>query len=80
MERTPVESSQLKSIGYDLEGGILEVEFKGGGVYRYSGVSPITHLELIQAGSVGKYFGQHIRGKFKTEKHEPPPAAEGASA
>ena len=36
MYRIPVSSSNLASVGY--EGGILEIEFKSGSVYQYSGV------------------------------------------
>lgn len=82
MERTPVESSQIRSIGYDAEKLTLEIEFKGSStLYRYFDVPPEKFKELLdtQLQSIGKYFGQHIRGKFKFEKHEPE-AAEGASA
>jgi hypothetical protein len=71
MEREPVKSSQLKSVGFDAESGILEVEFNGGGIYRYLSVTKETHQGLMEAQSIGKYFGQQVRGKFKFEKQEP---------
>jgi len=71
MERTAVESSQIVSIGFVPELETLEIEFKGGKVYRYFEVPGIQHTELMAAESKGKYFGQHIRGKFKFEKLEP---------
>jgi len=35
MKRQAVESSNLASVGYDVENEILEVEFKHGRVYQY---------------------------------------------
>jgi hypothetical protein len=37
MNRTKVSSSNVSSVGF--ENGVLEVEFHGGSIYRYSGVS-----------------------------------------
>jgi hypothetical protein len=79
MERTPVESSQLVSVGYDPATSTLEIEFKGGGIYQYFDVSPEVHKAFIEAESLGRYFGKEIRGKFKFEKLPPPEKAEGAT-
>lgn len=79
MERVSIKSSLISEIGYDPETSTLEVLFSNGGVYRYFDVPPEKAFDLHHAESIGKYFGQHIRGKFKFEKHEPE-AAEGASA
>lgn len=67
-DRTKVDSSNLKSIGYDGEGMILEVEFKGGSVYRYFGVSSEIHRDLMSAQSKGSYFYKKIKNNFKFEK------------
>ncbi len=81
MDRTPVTSSNIKSIGY--EGGVLEVEFLGkkadapGAVYRYEGVPIDVHADLMSAPSIGRAFGLLIRnGGFAVEKVEPEPKAE----
>jgi hypothetical protein len=66
--REPVESSSLLSIGYDPEEQVLEAEFVDGSVYRYEGVPPELHLELITAPSLGRYFNAHIRDDFKGER------------
>jgi hypothetical protein len=79
MDRREVESSQLKSVGYDAEKRILEIEFKGGGVYQYFDVPAETHKALMEAESMGKYFGKEIRSKFKFAKLPPPEKAEGAT-
>lgn len=53
MDRMPIQSSHLKSVGY--KNGVLEVEFKNGQVYQ--GECEREHYEnLIAAESAGKYF------------------------
>lgn len=67
MDRTPVVSGQLVSVGYDPETRILEVEFKNS-VYRYFDVPTEIHAALMEADSKGRHFGNKIRGQFKFEK------------
>lgn len=64
MNRTPVKSSQIASIGHDPATNTLAIEFNGGKVYHYEGVPAEAHADLMAAESVGKHFGAHIRGKF----------------
>ena len=61
MERVAVSSSNLASVGYDVNGAILEVEFNHGGVYQYSGVSSEIHQGLMSAGSHGAYFDKFVK-------------------
>lgn len=68
IERKPVKSSQLSSIGYDPEKLVLEVEFSTGAVYQYFQVKPEHHQALLAADSIGSHFGQNIRGKFSYSK------------
>jgi hypothetical protein len=56
MQREPVESSMLRSAGYDPEREILELEFNNGRIYRYFGVPPEVFVELLNAESKGRYF------------------------
>lgn len=62
--RTPVASSNLKSVGFDDDEGVLEIEFHSGGVYQYADVSPETYRELLSAQSRGRYFHENIRGQY----------------
>lgn len=62
MQRKPVSSSNIVSVGYNPEIKTLEVEFKGGGVYSYPGVTDNKYHELINADSIGSHFHKHIRG------------------
>ena len=50
MERIPVSSSNLASVGY--QDGILEVAFKSGSVYQYTGVPESVYEALIDRKSV----------------------------
>ena len=61
MQRTPVESSNLASVGYDPNSATLEVEFRKSGVYQYFGVPPEEYEGLMNAGSKGTYFDQRIK-------------------
>lgn len=64
MQRKPVESSQIRSIGYDAATETLEVEFKGGEVWQYSHFPQQMWLEFESAPSIGKYFSSQIRARF----------------
>jgi KTSC domain len=61
MNRTPVSSSNLASVGYDSSSQVLEIEFLHGGIYRYSGVPSSVFSGLMAASSHGSYFDQHIK-------------------
>lgn len=67
MERKPVKSSNIKSIGYDAKTRKLEVEFNSG-VYSYDNVSPEKHSALMASESVGGYLHTHIKGKHEHKK------------
>jgi len=64
MDRTPVRSSNIRSVGYAPETKTLEVEFHSGGVYQYSGVPVTTYQGFIRAASKGSYFHDHIKGRY----------------
>jgi hypothetical protein len=61
MQRTPVTSSNLKSVGYDPDTRTLEIEFHSGGIYQYSGVPEAVYSGLMSASSHGSYFDSHIK-------------------
>jgi KTSC domain-containing protein len=62
MDRIPVSSTELASIGYEEANSVLEVEFRKGGVYRYFEVPVEVFKELMAAPSKGSYFNRVIRG------------------
>ena len=63
MNRIPVKSSNIKSIGHDPDTGIMHVEFSSGDIYEYAGITAQEHRMLLTANSVGTHFHQNIRGK-----------------
>lgn len=64
MNRTPVTSTSILSVGYDDLTFVLEVEFATGRIYQYFDV-PRAHFDaMLTAGSVGAYFNANIRDVF----------------
>lgn len=68
MRRERVESSSIRSIGYDADGAVLEVEFRHGGVYRYFAVPRSTHAELLAAPSKGAFLADRIKPRHGVER------------
>ena len=68
VDRHPVRSSNLKSIGYDLKRSVLEIEFVDGGVYQYSGVPESVHQALMAAASHGSFSHHRIKDKYAYRK------------
>ncbi|QPE05515.1 KTSC domain-containing protein [Microbacterium schleiferi] len=65
MNREPVTSSNLSSVGYDESSQTLEVEFKNGNIYQYFDVPSSEHIELMRSDSVGTYFSANIRTAYR---------------
>ena len=65
VQRVPVESSNLVSVGYNVRLQQLEVEFKTGVVYGYSAVPRRLYEGLLLAESAGRFMGRYIKGKFE---------------
>lgn len=68
MNRQPVTSSNIASIGYDADSQTLEIEFLNGGVYQYFDVPQHVHEELMNADSHGQYLAQNIKGVYRYSK------------
>ena len=64
MERTQVESSNIESIGYDIDSETLEIEFIKGGLYQYCDVPEYVYGELMSASSHGGYLASNIKGTY----------------
>ncbi|WP_123539226.1 KTSC domain-containing protein [Halosimplex salinum] len=65
MNRTPVSSSNLKSVGYDQSSNTLEIEFHGGRVYQYYNVPKRIYQGLMAASSHGKYHHRQIKDSYR---------------
>jgi hypothetical protein len=65
IERFAVDSSSIKSIGY--QDGICVLEFTSGHLYAYP-MSEEQFTGFAQAESKGRYYAANIKGKISGEK------------
>lgn len=68
VEREPVSSSNLLSVGYDAASETLEIEFKTTGVYQDPNVPQFMWERLMMADSVGKFFNAEIKNAYACVK------------
>ena len=68
MERKPVTSSNIASIGYDENSSTLEIEFLNNSIYQYFDVPQHIYQALMQADSHGQYLAQNIKGAYRYSK------------
>ena len=64
MERTPVDSSTVLSVGYEPTTATLEVEFKSGGTYQYYNVPEPIYQGFMASDSKGKYLHVYIKPAY----------------
>jgi uncharacterized protein len=64
MEREPVSSSTILSIGYESGSQTLEVEFKHGGIYQYYNVPETVYQQFMESTSKGQFHHTYIRNAF----------------
>lgn len=64
MQRELLQSSSLRSVGYDPETQTLEVEFQQGEIYQYLGVPEFLYRGLALARSKGKFFNRNVVDRF----------------
>ncbi len=66
MKREPVESSAIKSIGYNEDKKLLEVEIlETGRIYKYFDVPLEEYLDFMDAKSLGEYYNRVIKEKYE---------------
>jgi hypothetical protein len=68
MRRKPVDSSAMRSAGYDEATRTLEIEFPDGDVYDYFEVPRETWRAFESAPSKGLFFSGEIRDRFAFER------------
>ncbi len=68
MYRRPVDSSLIRSVGYDIASSVMEVEFDAGSVYEYFDVPLSIYSELMSAGSKGSYFNEYVKDLYPYEQ------------
>jgi hypothetical protein len=67
MQRQDVESTVIDAIGYSH---VLEIRFESGRIYQYYDVPEEVYNAMLTAPSKGKYFNEHIRGKYSYQEIE----------
>jgi len=68
MNRILVSSSNIRSIGYDPQSSILEVEFTSGDIYQYFDVPEHLYHELMSAPSMGQFLNDYIKYSYRYQK------------
>jgi hypothetical protein len=68
MLRKWLSGSELRSVAYDKEKQVLEIEFHNGWVYHYYKVPPYIHRKLISATSHDSYYNNFIKNVFSFTK------------
>ena len=68
MERKRVNASTIRSVGYDAGKQLLEIEFSGGSIIQYRGVSPEVHRRFMSSPSQGSFFQDQIDENFPATK------------
>ncbi|RPD44860.1 KTSC domain-containing protein [Hymenobacter sediminis] len=69
MQRRPVRSSSLKAVGYDAATLTLEIEYRHGGLVRYTGVPATIYEALLQVPGKAMFVEQVVeRGGYGREQ------------
>jgi hypothetical protein len=68
MNRVTIVSNNLRSVGYDAQHQVLEIQFHAGGIYQYHEVPVKVYNELMTASSKGSYFERNIKHKYQERR------------
>ena len=72
MDRTPVQSSNIRSVGYDPASRTLEVEFHSSGLYQYSSVPEAPRRQTDPGASKEFVREEHYHaGSAIGQEHKP---------
>lgn len=71
MERKRVNSSRIRSVGYDQRNQVLEVELANGTVYQYERVSPEVHRRFMAAPNPTSFFDDRIAEEYTARRVQP---------
>jgi hypothetical protein len=68
MDRKRVNSSRIRSIGYDEKNQVLEIELSNGEVRQYSKVSPEVHRRFMAAPNPTSFFDDKIAEEYSSRR------------
>ena len=65
LDRISVQSSNIRSVGYEVTSETLEVEFTSGSVYQYFDVPKSEYQGLMNAPSKGRYMNKNSKDCYR---------------
>ena len=68
MERKRLNSSKIRSAGYDPKAQLLEIEFSDGKLLAFRGVSPEVHRQFMAAPSPVSFFEDKIDESYPSTR------------
>ena len=68
MERKRLNSSKIRSAGYDPKSQLLEIEFSDGRLIQYRGVSQEVNRQFMAAPSATSFFEDKIDESFPSSR------------
>lgn len=68
MERKRINTSRIRSVGYDTKTETLEIEFNDGRITAYRGVSSEVHRRLMAAPSPVAFFDDRIAEDYPANR------------
>jgi len=68
MERRKVNSSKIRSVGYDEKLRTLEVEHSDGTVFQYAGVSQEVYRRMMSAPSIVSFYQDRVEEDFSRKR------------
>jgi len=64
MERVPLESTAVRSAGYDAASSTLELEFNSGRIYQFENVPISVYQWLLRTPNKGSYVARMINPRY----------------
>lgn len=61
----PVESSNVKCVGYDEENKNIHIELTSGERYMYKNVPKKVFEDLLKASSIGSYINRYLKDSYE---------------
>ena len=68
MERKKVNSSHIRSVGYDAGSQTLEVELTDGSIWQYSKVPTEVHRRFMAAPSMVSFYRDSIEDDYSRRR------------
>jgi hypothetical protein len=68
MERKKVNSSNIRSVGYDASSQTLEIELSDGTIWEYSRVPSEVHRRFMAAPTIISYYRDNIEEDYSRRR------------